>query len=74
MPGNNWEIRFGEFAVDYMQVGPADTTRAHANQYLPVARHGKRKFHQFERLPGCLENHRTHARRVAYTNVAVKRG
>ena len=61
MAGNDRQIRFGQFAVDHVQVRPADTACLNGNQNLvpPWRRDGQ--LLQAQRLTGMPEHHGLHA-------------
>ena len=62
--GNQWQFRIRQFAIDHVEIGPADGTSIHADEQFACL--GLRLWHvaQLQRLPGPIEHHRAHARKI----------
>jgi hypothetical protein len=58
------QLRFGQLAVDDVQVGPADAAGLDANANLAVPGLGVRQLHLLQRPAGNVEHQRTHGTRV----------
>ena len=60
VPGDEWQLRVWELAVDHVEVGAADTAGRDAQQDLTRLRLRHRNLFEPQRLAGRVKHHRAH--------------
>src|SRR6266446_1245340 len=61
VPGNQWQLRIRQLAIDHVKIGPANCARSDSHEQLSLRGSWLRHVTESQRLPRFIEDHRAHA-------------